>query len=571
MRQVPLRHGLAFAMLSAILLLSAQSFADPTPPSVQNGVSFRLYQTALDKVVKELPTVFPQISYNGFAVVLASSSGITRNSGAGSPLDCSNTTVPGQIVGNGNGTTNTGDSFGYAVGVRNGSFFMSLDPQHTNLSLKFSASPQFTAEVHSDGELNCDNLQGQGLAGCFEAYVDITLFGHTFPLVSANVSMAGLDASVSLWANIYNNQLVVTQAHTPINLHHFELNIPVFTAALKLLTFGSDVIVKAINNALTGVINDQASAIATQRLPCILTTYLNNKLDYTNTILGLQAGVQGQALSSNDNGLTLTFNSSVEAQTPVACPSGANCNEPAWAATTGQPSDAPPMADDCVGNPDPKCVTDGYANAGVNIGVSAINQAMFAAWRAGKLAIEQDINAEAVVAALLPGLNIAGSAHIEAHASAAPLASLPTASAKTGASDPGDLTLSLGSVATRIKIIPTGDATPIDLSIETEVSATGVIEITPPFFGDTPNPVGNRVQVYLKEMNLGKTTLTYGPSVSVLTDDEKQRLLTQLIMPIYQSKIGVIPIANAVLTFNAQTAAAHNHFEWWRCSQYGVL
>lgn len=471
--------------LQAIPTTIKYEMAQPVQHWAPSGVSVTLYQRAIDKALADAPTlVGPVFSDYGLQKQFAASS-----------------------------TSILGCNFSYALGVENGQFTVNI------------AAPTVMAmKIHDGDTLELDfDIDA---SGSVQPYATADLCDLWSPSAAPTVSANGIYGSMTFTLSVQDHQVALTNAIIDAHFHNIYIDLGPISWLLEHLDL-QDAFDSWIQGIVEGVANDQASKI----LPGMVTTMLQNKLDLSQSVQAFTLSAQPTAMATAEaQSLTATIDASIEATIPVAC-SGDNCIEPIWPPTYGKP--------------DPY---DEQADAAIAIGMSAFNQALFAAWRSGTLAYHQELDAATVVGAIFPGLKIDGTAIVDVSTGEAPTASLPDPITQPTVSDPN---LHAADIKAHVHIVPaTAGALPLDIYVTTEFSATGIIEISAPEINGVPNPTGNQIQFHATNFALGTTTMQYGPSSGLLTGTERDALLNQLIIPQYQAKVGVLPLSSSILNFN---------------------
>ncbi|MCC6807709.1 MAG: MYXO-CTERM sorting domain-containing protein [Deltaproteobacteria bacterium] len=452
--------------------------------TIQNGIGVRLYDRAVKKALAELPSLIgPVIQENDLSFVFAH--------GEDTYLFC---------------------DFGYTLGVRNGDFRMDLSPSVTTLDFGFRPGNEI------GGTFNID------VSGSIDPYASVNLCDLWEPEASPTVSASGLYGSVSLTASIISNQLTVTNAAFDGHLAYFHVDLGPISWFLDLITLHDE-----FDDWIRGIVLDKVNSMVSAELPGAMTSALRDKLNFSDTIQGFDYAIQPSQLTTSYNGMTMRVNSTLSAHDLAPTCPGPTCFEPAWPAVSGTPADY-----------------DATADAAASIGVSVMNQAFFAFWRGGKLQFEEDMDAQEVLGALIPGLPVNGTAHIKVWTEKWPTATLPDPVMQPGVSDPSML---IEDVVVNVKVPGNGMAPPLDLTLRTELTATAVIEITPPELGGTANPEGNRIQFRMKDFGIGTTTATYGPGSAVLTQAEREQLLNEVVLPMYKTKVGTVPLSSSIIDF----------------------
>lgn len=454
-----------------------------TERTVTNGISVRLYQRAVKKALEELPTLIgPVLQETGLSYVFAS--------GSDSYLFC---------------------DFGYSLGVRNGHFRVDLSPNVTTLNFGFRPGNTI------GGTFNID------ASGGVEPYASVNLCDLWEPDPGIPVSASGLYGNVSLTASIINNQLTVTNATFNGYFSYFHVDLGFISWFLDLIGLQDD-----FDNWIRGIVQDKVNAMVAEKLPGALTEALRDKLNFSDTMEGFDYAIKPNVLSTSYNGMTMQVSSTLSSHDKPTCP-GPTCVEPAWPQVYGTPADY-----------------DDQADAAAAIGLSVMNQALYAFWRGGRLQFEQDMDAQEVLGAVIPGLPVTGTAHIKVWTETWPTATLPDPVMQPGVTDPA---ADIKAVVVNVKVPSSNGAPPLDLTVRTELNAKAIIEITPPEIGGVANPEGNRIQFRLTDFGIGTTTATYGPGSAQLTQTEREKLLNDVILPMYKSKVGTVPLSSSIIDF----------------------
>lgn len=398
-----------------------------------------------------------------------------------------------------------GCTLGYELGVDDVEFKVDLRPP-TSMSLKFL--PDQTVKLD----------------------FDIRMSGSAYPYASGNfcgwepdagptVSASNLYGTMTLVAQVIDGQMRVFKADVNVGLGSLDIDLGPISWLLDTIGLHDE-----FNNWIRDLAMQFASDMASEMLPGMIEAALRDKLKFETQMEGFDLHASLNEMTTDLGSLTLRANTGLFPSTPEECPTGGTCISMPYAAGASVPAD------------------HAVADAGITVSLPTINQAMFGAFRSGKMKFEDEMDAAEVLGAMIPGLPISGIATVSARTLQAP----NVAFADATSTDPR---VSIGDIEAHI-VVP-GDSTfgAIDLTIRTSLTARAIVELTPPYLGEDANPDGNRIQVRMAEFELGETTLFSGPQSGLLTDAEKQALLDLLVLPMYESKVGILPIASTILDF----------------------
>ncbi len=463
------------------------------PNWATNGASLTIYQSAINKVIEDAPTLVGPTFSNC----------IEKQSFASDSINL-------EVC-----------HLGYDVGIQAGSFALNIGTP-TTMAMTIGDNGNISLDFDID------------FKGSVTPYAQVSACGFG-PEIAPPITANGVYGTINANISVVKNQIVVNSLDTAVKFHQFNVDIGFADDILSVIGL-DDTFQGWIQDLVQLTANKMVSAMA----PTMITKMLAGKLDIKQTVVvpeGTQtasflANVQADSFhtvgNAGNGSMTFSIDSSIEPVTPGACPSGANCVEPTWAPTVGQPD-----AVDSTTN----------ADAAIAIGASAFNQALFGAWRAGVLAYHTTLDAATVMGALFPGLPIDGSATIDLETTAAPSVSFDS---------DADPTVNIPSVALHIQITPqTQGNMPLDLYLTTGFSATAIVDITPPDINGVPNAQGNQVQFHAENFSIATTTIKYGESSGHLTDDERDALLNQVVIPQLQQKIGTMPVTSSIATVDA--------------------
>ncbi len=452
--------------------------------SVTHSVSAQLYSRAVDKAIEALPQLIgPVLHEAGLSFIFAT--------GSDSYLGC---------------------DFGYTLGVKDVTIHTDLSPEKSTLGFGFKPGNEVW------GSFNLD-INGTRAS----PYASVNLCGLWEPEAAPTLSAERVWGSISLTAELVDHQLVIKTATFNGALSGFHLDLGPISWFLELISLHDE-----FDAWLADIAVDLANEQLAKALPGALTAALRDKLNYGDSIQGLAYAIRPNSLVTGWNTLSVTADTVLAPITAVPCPGAPEtCEEPTWPAVVGRPAEE-----------------DAEADAAAAVGISTMRQALYAAWRAGILQVDEEVDAAEVLGALLPGLPVTGKAFLKVYTETMPQVTFSDIDLTS--TDP---TVLVDNLVVNIKVAPNEQAAALDMTVRTSVSARAVLEITPPFLGEEPNPDGNRIQFSLDQFVIGETTATYGPGTAVLTEAERQLLMNELILPLYKSQVGILALSSSVIDF----------------------
>lgn len=193
-------------------------------------------------------------------------------------------------------------------------------------------------------------------------------FGHAD--CSANVQLRNLSLDVGIKLATVNGKVVATVTQAKIDLDN-----PNSVIALEGCTLGDilTTVLDFVRGHFMGVIQSQVEKIAKEQIPAIVAEKLGEALELTRELAGFSFTGRLDALSTDQNGLSVSLGVGVELTAPpAACAAASPAPEPS-----------------CAG-PQPVLPTSGPAMFGVGVSEALLNRGLFRVWQSGLLCLDSD-------------------------------------------------------------------------------------------------------------------------------------------------------------------------------------
>jgi|GEM_PF-3716472 len=366
---------------------------------------------------------------------------------------------------------------------------------------------------------------------------------------SGHVHIEGLAVQMLLNYDIQNQQLIFKTDSSIVS----GFDKVSFSGMDRVVRLASDILGVSVN--VESLISNNLPQILKKHFGASLLPQLNDKLsaylkltnyDYCkesglqaeekNIYCGLLIGMQQQSVSTDKNGILVSLNTllAMNKDTLPACsevywPPQNQCDDEVWDEQQNAP--AAPVFKNDVG-----------ADAAFSLSLAQIKQALYAVWRTGKLNIQQSINIYDLVSSFFPSWPVAQQVQASLKIGHVPDVRLDA--------DKQQIYVKIPHVLAVLKAPLETTTQPLfDISVEADIEAIAAIGIAPAYVSGRANPLGGQLSFQLQSLDVQYARLTSGPSVSELSEHERQLFIHQLLFPALRDLIAGLPLPSAVFRF----------------------